>query len=81
MTVTILASVFIVVVLAIAIFGFKAIIRQGKPVADINMEQCSLCRKQFHKNQLIERQIGDYRLFFFCSSCINELHRELTTKN
>ncbi len=81
MSVTILASLFIIAVLAIAIFGFKAIIRQGKPPADINKERCSICREQFQKSELIERQIGDYRLFFFCSNCINALHRELTSKN
>jgi hypothetical protein len=81
MIVTILASVFILTILVIAVFGFKAIIRQGKPPADINKERCSICREPFLKSELIERQIGDYRLYYFCSSCINALHRELISKN
>jgi hypothetical protein len=81
MTVTILAIAFILIVLAITVIGFKIVIRQGKPPEEINAERCSLCRQPFSKNQLVERQIGDHRLYFFCPSCINSLHRELTSKN
>ena len=81
MTVTVLAAVFLLVVLAIAVFGFKAIVKQGKPPEDINTERCSLCRQSFSKSQLIERQIGDYKLFYFCNKCITQLHTELISKN
>lgn len=81
MTVTILAVGFLLLVLAIAVFGFKAIVKQGKTPEDINKERCSLCRQSFSKSQLIERQIGDYKLFYFCSNCITQLHTELISKN
>ena len=81
MTVTVLAIGFILVVLLLALFGFKAVIKQGKAPEDINKERCSLCRQQFTKTQLIERQVGDYRLYFFCASCIDSLHNELVSKN
>ena len=80
MAITILASLFMLIIFAIALFGFKAIIRQGKAPADINSEQCSLCRRQYDKSQMIERQVGDYRLFYFCASCITGLHNDLTKK-
>ena len=81
MTVTILAVGFLLLVLAIALFGFKAIVKQGKPPGDINKEHCSICRQSFQKSQLIERQIGDYKLLYFCSNCIAQLHTELISKN
>ena len=81
MTVTILAVAFIIVMVVIALFGFKAVIRQGKAPEDIYKEHCSLCREPFPKAQLIERQIGDYRLFYFCGSCITKLHDEMISKN
>ena len=80
MTITILASLFILIILAVALFGFKVIIRQGKAPLDINSEQCSLCRRQYDKSTMIERQVGDYRLFYFCASCITRLHNDLTVK-
>ena len=81
MAVTVLAAVFLLVVLAVAVFGFKAIVKQGKSPEDINKERCSLCRQSFFKSQLIERQMGDYKFFYFCSNCITQLHTELISKN
>ena len=81
MIVTILAIVFLLVLLAVAVFGFRAIIKQGKAPEDINKERCSICRGQFPKAQLIERQIGDYKLLYFCGPCIAKLQTDLTTKN
>lgn len=81
MIVTVLAVVFLLLLLVVAVFGFKAIIRQGKAPQDLNKERCSICRKEFLKSQLIERQVGDYKLLYFCGPCITKLHSELTTKN
>jgi hypothetical protein len=81
MAVTILAVVFLLLLLIIAVFGFKAIIRQGKPPEDLNKERCSICRQNFPTEQLIERTVGDYRVLYFCASCIARLHSELTSKN
>jgi hypothetical protein len=81
MAVTVLAIVFLLVLLAVALVGFKAIIARGKAPQDLNSERCSICRISFPKAQLIEREIGDYKLMYFCSSCITKLHAELTSKN
>jgi len=81
MTLTVLAVIFLLIVLAVALFGFRAIIKHGNEPRDINIERCSLCRREYNKSQMIERQVGDYRLFFFCGSCIKELHNDLTQKN
>lgn len=81
MTVTVLAIGFLVVIVVIALFGFKAVIKQGKSPEDLNKEKCSLCRMQFNKSMLIERQVGDYRVHYFCPECIAKLHDEMVRKN
>ena len=81
MSVTILAILFLITVVAVALFGFKAVIRQGKPPEDVNKERCSLCRETFARTMLVERQIGDFKMYYFCPSCINALHRDLISKN
>ena len=81
MTISILAVQFLPVILVISFVGFRAIIRQGKAPEDINKEKCSICRTQFNRSQLIERQVGDYRLLHFCQSCIMSLHNEILSKN
>jgi len=81
MTITILAVVFLLIILTVAVLGFKAVIRQGRSPDDINREKCSLCRLTFNKAQLIERQVGDQRLFHFCHACVSSLYTELVSKN
>jgi hypothetical protein len=81
MTVTVLAVLFIVLMLVITVMGFKMIIKQGKSLQDINSERCSLCGQPFLKSQLIERQVRDQRLYYFCPSCITELYEQLTRTN
>ena len=81
MTVTILALLFLGAILVVAFLGFRAIIRQGKAPEDANKEKCSVCRTQYNRSQLIERQVGDYRVMYFCQSCIISLHNEVISKN
>ncbi|MDL1894200.1 hypothetical protein FBQ87_15140 [Sphingobacteriales bacterium CHB3] len=81
MTLTVLASVFLLLILVVAFVGFKAVIKQGKPPEEFNMEKCSLCREKFNTSMLVERQIGDYKLLYFCPTCIQRLHNELLSKN
>ncbi len=81
MTITVLASIFIVVVLLVALLGFKAVIRQGKSPEEMNLEKCSLCGQKLNKASLLERQVGDYKLLYFCAPCINKLHNDLISKN
>ncbi len=40
---------------------------------DVFTEKCSVCRDKFHKSKLIARQIGDYKMLYFCKKCIDEL--------
>ena len=77
MTVTILATLFILVILLLTVAGFKAIITKGKTPGELNKERCSLCREKYNKSQMIERQVGDSRLFYFCQSCITSMHNQL----
>lgn len=81
MTITILALLFLAGVLVLAAFGFKAVIKQGKAPQDLHMEKCSLCRQNYNKAVLVERQVGDYKLLYFCPACIAALHSEMVGKN
>lgn len=81
MTVTILASLFLALIVLIALIGFKVAANQPKSTEDLNVEKCSLCRSKFSKSVLIERQVGDYKLLYFCPSCIHSLHDELISRN
>jgi hypothetical protein len=81
MVVSILAVGFLILVGFIAIIGYKTIIKGGPKKEEMNMEKCSVCRQPFDKQQLILRQIGDYKLLYFCRECILKLYADLGLKN
>jgi hypothetical protein len=81
MTITVLAALFILMMVLFTIFGFKYVIRQGRGPQDQRLEVCTLCRKHFDKSQLIERQISESRVLRFCPACVQRLHEELLNRN
>ena len=81
MIVTVLAVVFLIVLSVVAYFGYKILGERPGAPGDINEEKCSVCRKQYHKEELVLRQIGDYKLMYFCKNCILGLYTDLGLKN
>jgi hypothetical protein len=79
--VSILAVLLILFILAVAYFGLRYIMNQGNiPLEDIDKEKCSLCRKQFPKNELLVREVYDVKVYFFCKDCIESLNYEVHNK-
>ena len=73
MTLSILAVVFLLFLIAIIFYGYGFIMRAAKPLGSENREVCTLCKGSFDKKQLVERQIGDSKLLYFCKKCIGSL--------
>ena len=76
MTFTVLALVFLVLILIIAIFGQRLLSQKTESVKNTNTEQCFICRDTFDKRELVERQIGDLKVMYFCSTCIENLYKD-----
>ena len=76
MAVTILALLFLVFLLIVAFFGFRILGKGGKPAGTISLQKCSICLRPFERHLLTERQVGDYRLLYFCPDCILSLHAD-----
>ena len=81
MAITILACLFLFGIVTIALVGYKFIITQKNLPEERNLEKCTVCRKKFDKSLLVERQIGDYKLLFFCRECVLKLYADLGLKN
>jgi len=80
-TVTVLAVAFLIFVVAIAAFGYRIFIKRERSPEGENTEACTICRRRYDKTRLIERQIGDYRISYFCADCIASLHKEMVSRN
>ena len=81
MVFSVLAFAFLIIIGFIAFIGYKAIIKGGPAPQESNLEKCSICRNKFDRNQLILRQIGDYKLLYFCRECVMRLYADFGLKN
>ena len=81
MIITVLAIAFLVLVGFITFVGYKAVIQRTQSSSELNVEKCSLCREKFDTKDLVMRQVGDYKLLYFCRECILKLYGDLGLKN
>ncbi|OGU28715.1 MAG: hypothetical protein A2X67_09240 [Ignavibacteria bacterium GWA2_55_11] len=73
---TYLAIVFVLILIAAIFYGFGIIMRRAPSQSELNSETCSLCRKKYSRSSLVERVVGDSRVFYFCPSCIKGLQND-----
>jgi hypothetical protein len=78
MTLSILAVLFLLMLVAIIFYGYGFIMKSSKPEGEENIERCAICRAKYDKRQLIEREIGDSKLLYFCKSCIIRLYDDVS---
>jgi len=78
MTFSILAALFLVMLMAVIFYGYGFIIRSNKLDGNAGTERCTICRGKFEKGQLIEREVGDSKLIYFCKTCIIHLYDDVT---
>ena len=70
---TALAIIFVILLLASVFYGFSIVLRRPQSPGETPMERCTLCRVQFDRSLLVEREVGDARLYYFCPQCISSL--------
>lgn len=78
--VTTLAILFVLFLIGTVFYGFGIVMRRPPTEEELSREKCSVCGRRYPKEELIERQVGDYRLLYFCENCIAGLLEELQEK-
>lgn len=73
---TFLSIAFLILLVLAIFYGYGIVMRRPSGKEELETETCSLCRRRIAKDLLIERQVGDSRLFYFCAECIGGLHDE-----
>jgi hypothetical protein len=81
MIVTLLGAGFLLIIAFIAAVGYRSFIKGRPAKEEIDAERCSICRVKFDKNELLLRQVGDYKLLYFCKECVLKLFADLGMKN
>lgn len=82
MVVTILAILCFILLGFITAAGYRAVIRgTGGSPPDVEREKCTLCRRPLPRAEMVERQVGDSKLLWFCRECITRLASDIGMKN
>jgi hypothetical protein len=81
MTLSILAFLFLLLIVLITIVGYRTITGRVRSIETKKTEQCLLCRRDFERGELVERNVGDYKLIYFCTECVQSLQAEMTAKH
>ena len=74
MTLSILAALFLLMLVAIIFYGYGFVMKSARSAGEKNTEPCTICRMQFDRQQLVEREIGDSKVIYFCKACILRLY-------
>jgi hypothetical protein len=75
-----LAIVFLIALLLFIFYGWGIVMRRTGRKDGVPTEKCSICRREIERSRLIEREVGDYKLYYFCPDCIESLKSDLTQK-
>ncbi|MBI3579122.1 MAG: hypothetical protein HY276_04695 [Ignavibacteriales bacterium] len=76
-----ISVIFLILLVGAIFYGYSIVMRKPPSKEELNSAQCTLCRKRFPKETLVEREIGDYKVLYFCNSCISGLSTEASKLN
>jgi len=81
MALTIGAIALIAALIFLIYYGYSVGIRRGIRPGEENRQKCSLCLQSFDRSNLIERQVSDNKVFYFCESCVESLYTEVQQRD
>ena len=76
-----LAILFVLLLVGSIFYGFSIIMRKPPTEEELRTEKCSLCGNRFPKEELVERPVGDYKIYYFCQLCVSGLYEEIQVKD
>ncbi len=71
-----ISAIFLILLVGAIFYGYSIVMRKPPTKEELGSEQCAVCRKRFPKEQLVEREIGDYKVLYFCHTCITALSND-----
>ncbi len=58
-------------------YGLTLGVRKSSAPGAEKLVKCTLCQQRFDRTTLIQKQVGDSKLLYFCESCVRSLYGEL----
>ena len=77
MALTVGAIIFLIGLIFLIYYGYSVSVKKSARPGEENLRACSLCQHKFERSQLIERLVGDSRLYYYCEDCVKSLHQEM----
>jgi hypothetical protein len=76
-----LSILFLLFIIISVFYGWGIIMRRTSRTGEEGMGTCSVCRKKMSREKLLTREIGDYKILYFCGDCVRGLWKELEPEN
>lgn len=76
----ILGGLFLLGLVLWIFYGYGFVVKSVIPKGSQPIEKCGLCQKKFPRAELVERQVGDATLLYFCATCVGKLKEEAALK-
>ncbi len=76
----ILSGLFLLVLVLWIFYGYGIVVKPVEPKSSRKIETCDLCKKRLPRSEMVERQVGDSKLLYFCESCVKNLSKDFALK-
>jgi hypothetical protein len=76
-----LTILFLLFILISVFYGWGIVMRRTSRSGGEETGTCSVCRKKIPLEKLLSREVGDYKILYFCGDCVRGLWRELEPEN
>ena len=77
---TILGGLFLLGLVLWILYGYGFVVKSAVPKNENQVEKCELCQKKLSRSEMVERQVGDSKLLYFCEACVEDLSKDLALK-
>lgn len=81
MALTIGAIILLIGLVFLVYYGYSVGVKKSVRPGEENLRRCSLCLRKFNRSELVERLVGDNKVFYFCQSCVESLSAEVKRRD
>lgn len=75
MALTIGAIILLIGLIFLIYYGYSVGVKRTSRPGEEHLVRCTLCQRRFDPSRLVERQVGDSKLYYFCEECVEGLHQ------
>lgn len=77
MALTIGAIILLIGLIYLIYYGYSVAVKKTSRPGEEQFVRCTICQGRFDPSTVVEKQLGDSKLYYFCDECVEELHQAM----